>query len=106
MWQWIENVSGWLWRMGSPLRRPMVRKFDAHVARQLHRQIKPLVQVMSQQLVQLRELNLCAESTIRELLRLQMQLETGQVAVETAEEIPADWPRASQVGPDNPSQAA
>ncbi len=106
--QRIKSVLRRLWRLASPLRRPIVRKFDAYLVERLQRQIKPLAQVVAEQLVQLRELNLCAENTIRELIRLQMQLEAGQLAADpSAGQTQQDWTViAPEAASGNSSQAA
>jgi hypothetical protein len=86
----------------------MARKFDTYLATQLQRELRPLVHVASEQLVQLRDLNLCAESTIRELVRLQMQLESGQFAPAMfLGQDAQDWPVISADStPGNSSHAA
>jgi len=96
--QWIKSALRWLWRLTLPVRRPIYRKFDAYWVEQLQCQLKPLGQVIAQQSVELRELNLCAENTIRELVRLQAQLEAGQFpAADSFPPASGDW---SVIAPD------
>jgi hypothetical protein len=106
--QRVKQLLKRLWQITMPLRRPMLRKLDAYLAEQLQRQMRPIVQVVAEQLVQLRELNLCAESTIRELVRLQMQLEAGPLAATDSDaETPQNWSSTSPgAAPRNSSQAA
>ncbi|HEV3002879.1 MAG TPA: hypothetical protein VGX78_00390 [Pirellulales bacterium] len=105
--KWIKKVLSVPWRMASPLRRPMARRLDAYLAEQLQREMRPLVRAVSEQNVQLRDLNLCAESTIRELVRLQIQLEEGQVAAGFTGQVAQDWPAiAAETASGDSSHAA
>ncbi len=100
----IKTVLRWLWQVGSPVRRPFCRKFNAYFAEQLRHQLRPVELIIADQSAELRELNLCAENTIRELIRLQEQLEAGQFSVAgTFSQSPEDW---SPTAPVNSSQAA
>jgi hypothetical protein len=106
--QWVKSVLRRLWRLTSPLRRPIFRKLDSYLAAQLQRQLKPMGHDIAEQGVELRDLGLCAENTIRELIRLQLQLEaiqfTTAVPIRQAEE---DWMvTAPETAPGKSSQAA
>ncbi|HVC92948.1 MAG TPA: hypothetical protein VND64_04620 [Pirellulales bacterium] len=104
----IKSVLRWLWRLWSPLRRPFSRKFNAYLAEQLQYQLKPVVQIIAEQNGELRELNLCAENTIRELIRLQEQFEAALLTPDGAfSQSPGDWSvTAPATAPVNSSQAA
>jgi hypothetical protein len=98
----IKTVLRWLWQVWSPVRRPICRKFNAYLADQLQHQLRAVELNIAEQNAELRELNLCAENTIRELIRLQEQLESGQFSV-AGTFSPDDW---SASAPVNSSQAA
>jgi len=104
----IKSVLRWLWRLWSPVRRPICRKLNAYLAEQLQLQLKPVREIIAEQAGELRELNLCAESTIRELIRLQEQVEAAQLyGADTFSQSPEDWSlAASGTTPVNSSQAA
>ena len=104
----IKSVLRGLWRLTSPLRRPIFRKFDASLVEQLQRQLKPVGQIIAEQGIELRELNLCAENTIRELIRLQAQLEAIPFGTtDSFGQTSGDWSvTAPETASGNSSQAA
>lgn len=101
---WTRAFAKLLWRLAAPLHRPLLRRFDNYLSSRLARELacwlaQPLRELSSQtttahaqHLEHVRDLNqtlrdaftdqsLFAESIVRELVRLQMQVESLQHAV-------------------------
>jgi hypothetical protein len=71
-----------VWRAVGPLRRALAARVDRHLDRHLQGWLDRTEQVQADQKRSSAEMQLVADALIRELVRLQRQVERLQVAVE------------------------
>lgn len=85
--RFLKAILSACWRWTAPVRGPLVRRFDAHLAAA----VAPAIRVEPPPRVDeslLREVDLALNSLIREVVRLQMQLEALRPADEQVEGEP------------------
>lgn len=97
----IKSLVRPLWRLAAPIRRPIVRKFDQHMIRlfdHLPRAVEappawpaPVVEPPA-------DLELLLNSVVRELARLQMQVEVLQEKIDDLQASDRGGARLSVVG--------
>jgi hypothetical protein len=92
----VKHILKGLWRATSPLRRPILRKVEAFMTRSL-RQSEALLA---------HETNVLMDHVVRELVRLQRQVEGLQQAVEDLTLLTAGPAIAGEIEPDDASGAS
>lgn len=105
----LKSILKGAWGKTAVVRRPIVRRLDAHVERVLDRSVRtPVIEAVQASThatqVLAFDMNLVLNSVVRELARLQLQVEALQ---QLAEESAADRSHLSVVAPgdDEPCQA-
>jgi|SRR5579885_1917529 hypothetical protein len=87
----FKRMARPLWRMTGPVRRPLLRKFDDHMM-QLLRPLAPLQPMMPPAAPA--DLHLVLNSVVRELARLQMQVEALQQQIDELQSSDRDGARS------------
>jgi hypothetical protein len=85
----VKTVVKALWRSTLPVRRPFLRKFEAYLARCL----RPTERLLSD------ESNTLMEHVVRELVRLQRQVEYLQQSVDEIAPARSDLAIAGEIAP-------
>jgi hypothetical protein len=80
--RWIKLLLQPIRNVSFRLRHLIERQIDTYLAAQFQQHTKPLMQIALEQQAQLHQLNWCADSIIRDLARLQAQLETLELVTE------------------------
>lgn len=86
---WLMRPWKALWKSMAAVRRPLIRKFDNHIRHQISAALDgpsqeltaAVRQAMAQHREALEEINLFNESIVREVVRMQNQLEHVQSAI-------------------------
>jgi transposase len=81
----IKKLIRYLWLISAPVRRPLIRKFDRHAMHLLHQ--LPLPSGIPD------DLDLILNSVVRELARLQDQVEALQQQIDELQSIGHDAAR-------------
>jgi hypothetical protein len=79
-----------LWRISAPARRPIIRKFDQHMMQLL----QPLARPVEHRPGAPADLELVLNSVVRELCRLQVQVEVLQQQIDDLQSSVRDGARA------------
>ena len=98
---WLKTPLRLLWRMAGPLRTPLVRKVDSHLARVVSDAVTTSLAELRDTV---RELNLFSDNVARELVRLQVQVDSVRQFIEkpvgtrvgTPVEMPVEIPVEKQ----------
>ncbi len=82
----IKNLMRYSWRISAPVRRPLIRKFDHHAMQLLYQLPLPPAPPA--------DLDLVLNSVVRELGRLQLQVEVLQQQIDDLQSSDRDTARA------------
>ena len=81
----FKKLARTLWRMSAPVSRPVIRKFDQHMMQ--------ILGSLSQRVDAPANLDLAVSSVVRELARLQIQVEILQQQIDDLESSVRDGAR-------------
>jgi hypothetical protein len=87
----FKQVARHLWRMSASVRRPLIHKFDCHMMQLLHPFSTPTVPLAPPPPAASADLDMALNSVVRELARIQMQVEALQQQID-------EWPSSDRDG--------
>ncbi len=90
----LKQMARRLWRISAPVRRPLIRKFDHHMMQLLHPLSTPSAPLALPPPAAPADLDMALNSVVRELGRIQMQVEALQQQIDEWQSSDRDGARA------------